>query len=73
VIGALSRLRSTEITAYLQYKQHAYMVVSLLTLGLKKEFEAHAEQELQHADMLAACIASDHLPVAATLRIIEKQ
>ena len=56
VIDALNRLRSTEITSYLQYKQHAYMAVSLLAPGLKKEFEAHAEQELQHADMLAARI-----------------
>ena len=56
VVTALNRLRSTEITAYLQYKQHAYMAVSLLAPGLKKEFETHAEQELQHADMLAARI-----------------
>ena len=56
VISALSRLRSTELTAYLQYKQHAYMAVSLLAPGLKKEFEKHAEQELQHADLLAARI-----------------
>lgn len=56
VINALNRLRSTTITAYLQYKQHAYMAVSLLAPGLKKEFEAHAEQELQHADTLAARI-----------------
>lgn len=53
VIQALNRLRSTEITSYLQYKQHAYMAVSLLAPGLKREFETHAEQELQHADMLA--------------------
>ncbi|MGE0821205.1 MAG: ferritin-like domain-containing protein [Candidatus Binatia bacterium] len=56
VVKELNRLRSTEITSYLQYKQHAYMAVSLLSPGLKREFEAHAEQELQHADMLAARI-----------------
>lgn len=56
VANALNRLRSTEITSYLQYKQHAYMAVSLLAPGLKQEFEAHAQQELQHADMLAARI-----------------
>jgi len=29
VIQALHRLRATEGTSYLQYKQHAYMAVSL--------------------------------------------
>ena len=53
IVSALNRLRSTEITSYLQYKQHAYMAVSLLSPGLKTEFEAHALQELEHADTLA--------------------
>jgi bacterioferritin len=53
VVSSLNRLRSTEITSYLQYKQHGYMAVSLLSPGLKAEFEAHAEQELGHADRLA--------------------
>jgi bacterioferritin len=56
VVSSLNRLRSTEITSYLQYKQHAYMAVSLLSPGLKAEFEAHAEQELTHADRLATRI-----------------
>ena len=30
VIAALNQLRATEVTSYLQYKQHAYMAVSLL-------------------------------------------
>ena len=38
IVSALNRLRSTEITSYLQYKQHAYMAVSLLSPGLKTEF-----------------------------------
>ncbi|HJT21490.1 MAG TPA: ferritin-like domain-containing protein [Nitrospira sp.] len=53
VVRSLNRLRSTEITSYLQYKQHAYMAVSLLSPGLKAEFETHAGQELIHADRLA--------------------
>jgi len=53
VVSSLNRLRSTEITSYLQYKQHAYMAVSLLSPGLKTEFETHAAQELSHADRLA--------------------
>ncbi len=37
----------------MQYKQHAYMAVSLLAPGLKNDFDAHAAVELQHADRLA--------------------
>jgi hypothetical protein len=39
IVSSLNRLRSTEITSYLQYKQHGYMAVSLLSPGLKTEFE----------------------------------
>src|SRR5687768_14704805 len=53
VIQELNRLRATEVTSYLQYKQHAYMAVSLFAPGLKADFEAHATLELQHADLLA--------------------
>jgi bacterioferritin len=53
VIAALNQLRATEVTSYLQYKQHAYMAVSLFAPGLKNDFEAHATLELQHADVLA--------------------
>ncbi|HEU4685468.1 MAG TPA: ferritin-like domain-containing protein [Nitrospira sp.] len=56
VVQSLNRLRSTEITSYLQYKQHAYMAVSLFSPSLKPEFEAHAEHELAHADRLASRI-----------------
>lgn len=52
VIDAMNRLRSTEFASYLQYKQHAYMAVSLLSPGLKNDFAAHADLELGHADML---------------------
>jgi bacterioferritin len=53
VVHELNRLRATEITSFLQYKQHTYMAVSLLAPGLKDDFEAHAAIELQHADKLA--------------------
>src|SRR5688572_14244798 len=56
IVSSLNRLRSTEITSYLQYKQHGYMAVSLLSPGLKTEFESHAQQELAHADRLASRI-----------------
>jgi bacterioferritin len=53
IIQALNGLRSTEIMSYLQYMQHQYMAVSLLSPSLKTEFEAHATQELDHANRLA--------------------
>jgi bacterioferritin len=53
IIQRMNVLRSTEICSYLQYKQHAYMVVSLVGLGAREEFLEHADEELKHADMLA--------------------
>jgi bacterioferritin len=53
VIQRLNELRSTEICSYLQYKQHAYMAVSLVGPGVREEFVEHANEELRHADMLA--------------------
>src|SRR5688500_13320590 len=53
IIQALNSLRSTEIMSYLQYMQHQYMAVSLLSPGMKTEFGAHATQELDHANRLA--------------------
>jgi bacterioferritin len=53
VVQALNQLRSTEIMSYLQYMQHQYMAVSLLSPALKVEFQAHATQELDHANRLA--------------------
>jgi bacterioferritin len=56
IIQELNRLRATEISSFLQYKQHAFMAVSMLSPGLKSDFESHAVTELQHADMLAGRI-----------------
>src|ERR671915_1386143 len=53
VIRQLNQLRATEIASYLQYKQHAYMAVSMLSPGIKSDFEEHAAVELEHADRLA--------------------
>jgi len=53
VVRRLNELRSTEICSYLQYKQHAYMAVSLVGPGVREEFLEHADEELRHADMLA--------------------
>ena len=56
LIRDLNQLRSAELISYLQYKHHAYMAVSLLSPGLKSDFERHAQEELQHADLLASRI-----------------
>src|SRR5919106_497974 len=56
VIRDLNQLRASEIASYLQYKQHAYMAVSMLSPGIKSDFEAHAAVEFDHADRLATRI-----------------
>lgn len=53
VVHELNRLRATEIASYLQYKQHSYMAVSMLSPGIRSDFESHAAVELAHADRLA--------------------
>lgn len=53
VIHELNRLRATEIASYLQYKQHGYMAVSMLSPGVRADFDEHAAAELDHADRLA--------------------
>src|SRR5437016_3164812 len=53
VIRRLNTMRSTELCSYLQYKQHAYMVVSMVGPSVREEFIEHANEELRHADMLA--------------------
>jgi bacterioferritin len=73
LIKDLNELRSTEITSYLQYKQHAYMAVSLFSAGMKEEFTAHVNQELQHAEILAERIQQlGGVPVFDPEEIAEK-
>ncbi len=73
IVKELNNLRSTEITSYLQYKQHAYMAVSLLSASFQSEFTSHANQELEHADMLAERIAQlGGIPVFDPQEIAEK-
>jgi bacterioferritin len=52
LIKRLNELRSTEIVAWLQYKHHSYMAVSMAMPGVRAEFEEHAAAEERHADML---------------------
>jgi bacterioferritin len=52
LIDRLNELRSTEIIAWLQYKHHSYMAVSMAMPGVRAEFDEHAAAEEHHADML---------------------
>ena len=73
IIEELNRLRSTEIASYLQYKQHGYTAVSLLSPGLKAEFTAHADVELQHADLLGERIQQlGGVPIYSPQEIAQK-
>jgi bacterioferritin len=73
VIRRLNELRSTEICSYLQYKQHAYMAVSLVGPAVREEFLEHADEELKHADMLAERIQQlGGVPVFDPAEIAEK-
>ncbi|MBC7544254.1 MAG: ferritin-like domain-containing protein [Candidatus Sericytochromatia bacterium] len=57
LIKRLNELRGTEIVAWLQYKHHSYMAVSMAMPGVRAEFEEHAAQEEHHADMLGERIS----------------
>jgi bacterioferritin len=73
IIRELNRLRATELASFLQYKQHAFMAVSLLSPGLKTDFESHAATELQHADMLAERIQQlGGIPIYEPTEIAQK-
>lgn len=73
VIQRLNELRSTEICSYLQYKQHAYMAVSLVGPSVREEFLEHADEELRHADMLAERIQQlGGVPIFDPAEIAEK-
>jgi bacterioferritin len=73
VVQRLNELRSTEICSYLQYKQHAYMAVSLVGPSVREEFLEHADEELRHADMLAERIQQlGGVPIFDPARIAEQ-
>lgn len=57
LIARLNELRGTELVAWLQYKHHAYMAVSMAMPGVRAEFEEHARAEERHADRLGERIS----------------
>lgn len=56
VIAVMNESLATEIVCYLRYKRHFFMASGVDSGGAAAEFLEHANQELQHADMLAARI-----------------
>nr|WP_298411029.1 ferritin-like domain-containing protein [uncultured Halomonas sp.] len=53
VINILNEALATEIVCVLRYKRHYYMADGLSANVAKAEFLEHAQQEQEHADMLA--------------------
>lgn len=53
VLKLLNEALATEIVCYLRYKRHYYMAQGIHSQPVQVEFLEHANQEAEHADMLA--------------------
>ncbi|MEJ7584717.1 MAG: ferritin-like domain-containing protein [Acidimicrobiales bacterium] len=56
VIDVLNEALATEIVCYLRYKRHYFMAEGINSGNVATEFLEHANQELGHADQIAARI-----------------
>jgi len=56
VIKVLNEVLATEIVCMLRYKRHYFTVNGLYSDAIRDEFLQHANEEQQHADMVAARI-----------------
>jgi len=56
VIGVLNEALATEIVCQLRYKRHHFTAQGLASEAVANEFLAHAKEEEQHADWIAARI-----------------
>lgn len=56
VLDLLNDALATELVCMLRYKRHFFMASGLEAEAATAEFQEHAAQELEHADMLAARI-----------------
>ena len=56
VIKILNEVLATEIVCTLRYKRHYYTVSGIFSDSIRAEFLEHANEEQQHADMVAARI-----------------
>jgi bacterioferritin len=56
VVGVLNEVLATELVCYLRYKRHYFTATGLNATNAATEFLQHANQEQQHADMVATRI-----------------
>ncbi len=56
VIKQLNEALATELVCVLRYRRHYFMARGIHARGIAAEFLAHANEELAHADLLAARI-----------------
>src|SRR5205809_1484021 len=56
VIRLLNEALATEIVCVLRYKRHYYMATGIHAQAVAPEFLEHANEEQQHADLIAARI-----------------
>ena len=56
VIKVLNEVLATEIVCMLHYKRHYFTVDGIFSDSIRAEFLEHANEEQQHADMVAARI-----------------
>lgn len=53
VVRLLNEALATEIVCVLRYKRHYYMATGIHAESVAAEFLAHANEEMQHADLIA--------------------
>jgi len=53
VVKLLNAALATELVCIMRYKRHYFTVSGLENMAIKAEFLEHAQQESEHADMLA--------------------
>jgi bacterioferritin len=53
VVGLLNAALATELVCVLRYKRHYFMASGIHAASVAAEFQAHAEEEMAHADLLA--------------------
>jgi bacterioferritin len=56
VLRLLNEALATEIVCTLRYRRHFFMANGIHAEAVKEEFRTHAEEEQEHADMIAARI-----------------
>lgn len=56
IVSLLNDALATELVCALRYKRHYFMATGLDAMTVAEEFQEHANEELEHADTLAARI-----------------